>query len=99
LVDHKTVASILPPARRNGNCRVAELERAGIEPAAKRPARIHAEAVFDKWLSRRVDFGAPILAEEIGEYPGRSGNRKILGDLVPIRVLLGIRNKQRHPHE
>jgi len=41
----------------------------------------------------------PTLAEEISENPCCSGNREGLGDFAPIRMTVGIRKKQRHPHE
>ena len=41
----------------------------------------------------------PILAEEISENPRCSGNREGLGGFAPIRMIVGIRKKQRYPHE
>src|SRR5271157_1049164 len=41
----------------------------------------------------------PILAEEISENPCCSGNREGLGVFAPIRMIVGIREKQRYPHE
>ena len=41
----------------------------------------------------------PELAEEIRENPCCSGNREGLCGFAPIRMIVGIRNKQRYPHE
>jgi hypothetical protein len=41
----------------------------------------------------------PILTEEISENPYCSGNCEGLGGFVPIRMIVGIRKKQRYPHE
>src|ERR1700728_3658977 len=49
--------------------------------------------------SSRATAIKPILAEEISENPCCSGNREGLGGFAPIRMIVGIGNKQRHPHE
>ena len=41
----------------------------------------------------------PILAEEISKNPCCSGNREGLSGFAPIRMIVGIRKKQRYPHE
>ena len=41
----------------------------------------------------------PILAEEISENAGCSGNREGLGVFAPIRMIVGIGNKQRYPYK
>jgi hypothetical protein len=40
-----------------------------------------------------------LLAEEISENPCCPGNREGLGSFAPIRMAVGIRKKQRYPHE
>jgi hypothetical protein len=47
----------------------------------------------------RVVVIRPILAEKISENPCCSGNREGLGVFAPIRMIVGIRKKQRYPHE
>jgi hypothetical protein len=49
--------------------------------------------------SSRAMVIQPILAEEISENPCCSGNREGLGVFAPIRMIVGIRKKQRYPHE
>ena len=40
-----------------------------------------------------------ILAEKIGKDPRCSGNREGLDCFAPSRMIVGIRKKQRHPHD
>ena len=49
--------------------------------------------------SSRAMVIKPILAEEISENPRCSGNREGLGGFAPIRMIVGIRENQRYPHE
>ena len=49
--------------------------------------------------SSRAIVIKPILAEEISENPRCSGNREGFGGFAPIRMTVGIRKKQRYPHE
>jgi hypothetical protein len=49
--------------------------------------------------SSRAMVIKPVLAMEIGENPCCSGNSEGLGVFAPIRIIVGIRNKQRYPHE
>jgi hypothetical protein len=41
----------------------------------------------------------PILAEEISENPCCSGNREGLDGFAPSGMTVGVRDKQRYPHE
>jgi len=57
-----------------------------------------------RWLAHNIRLSAgpvrgggikPILAEEISENPCCSGNREGLSVFAPIRMIAGIRKKQR----
>ena len=49
--------------------------------------------------SSRAMVIKPILAEEISENPCCSGNLEGLSGFAPICMIVGIRKKQRYPHE
>jgi hypothetical protein len=41
---------------------------------------------------------SPMLAEEISQNPSCSRDREGLGGFAPVRMIVGMHNKQRDPH-